>query len=210
MADANYTSSTLSPYSPSTSNSSSSPSAEVISALTAYDVYAELDFVERSDTVNGTAPSGTVWHTGSNNISSDSIHGAFIAKDYGPKYLYSGPSNGSYQIIQPFLTGVQTADNFTLSTITLDKGSSATASELSFPGHAAFEVLEGKLTVTMLNETIDLLGGDVVFIPGNTTYSYFGGVAFNKFLHISQGAVGLDVSLMADAISWDYPVWPTS
>jgi len=209
LADANYTSSTLSPYSPSTSNASSSPSASVISSLTSFDVYAELDFVTRTDTVNGTAPIDTIWHTGSNDISSDSIHGASIAKDYGPKYLYSG-SNGSYQIIQPFVTGVQSAGNFTLSTITMNKGSSATEVTQSFPGHAAFEVLDGKFTVSIMNETIDLLSGDVVFIPGNTTYSYFGGVAFTKVLHISRGANGLDTSLIAKAISWDYPVWPTS
>ncbi|RDW85233.1 RmlC-like cupin [Coleophoma cylindrospora] len=210
LANANYTSSTLSPYNPYPSNASSTPSASVISQLTSFDVYAELSFVERSDAVNGAAPNGSVWRTGANAISSDSIHGAFIAKDYGPKYLYSGPAKGSYQVIQPFVTGLQSAGNYTLSTITLDKGSSATAPTLSFPGHAAFEVLDGKVIVNMLNETVELLSGDVVFIPGNTTYSYYGGVAYNKFLHISQGEVGLDVTMMADSISWDSPVWPTS
>ena len=56
----------------------------------------------------------------------------------------------------------------------------------SSSGHAAFEILEGQLTVSIEGEVLSLLQGDVVFIPGNTTYEYWSGVAYTKFLHVSQ------------------------
>lgn len=62
----------------------------------------------------------------------------------------------------------------------------------------------------MLGETLGLSQGDVVFIPGNTTYSYWSEVAYTKFLHIGQGGAGLDAALIKAGKSWDSPVWPTS
>lgn len=85
-----------------------------------------------------------------------------------------------------------------------------TVPKRTFVGHAAFEVLEGSLQVEMLGEKISLLQGDVVFIPGHTTYTYYSEVAYTKFLHVSQGAEGLDRALIAGGESWDSPVWPTS
>jgi quercetin dioxygenase-like cupin family protein len=95
-----------------------------------------------------------------------------------------------------------------MSTITIAKGSTNTTS--SYPGHAAFEILEGQLMVSMQGEVLSLLQGDVVFIPGNTTYGYWSEVAYTKFLHVSQGADGLDTVLIAAGESWDSPVWPNS
>lgn len=80
----------------------------------------------------------------------------------------------------------------------------------SYPGHAAFEVIEGQLTVVMCGETLQLLQGDVVFIPGNTGYKYYSEVAYTKFLQISQGAAGLDTALIQSGKSWNSPVWPTN
>lgn len=62
----------------------------------------------------------------------------------------------------------------------------------------------------MSDETLNLLQGDVVFIPGNTTYTYYSTVAFTKTLHISQGAEGLATSLIAGGSAWNSPVWPSS
>jgi glyoxylate utilization-related uncharacterized protein len=150
----------------------------------------------------------STWRTGANALATDAYTPYFVAKDYGPKYL---STEGGYKVIQPFVTPVQSAGNFSLSTITMDKLlSNATASSQSFAGHAALEVLDGQLMVSMLGETLSLLQGDVVFIPSNTTYKYWSSVAYTKVLHIGQGAEGLDTTLIAGATSWDSPVWPTS
>lgn len=208
LASSNYSSSTSSPYDPSIVASDSSPPASVISALQSFDVYAQLDYNPRRDLINGTAPSNTTWHTGNNTLATDSATPYFVARDHGPKYLNS---QSGYQIIQPFVTPAQSAGNFTLSTITMDRVSkNATVQDQKFPGHAAFEVLEGQLMVFLEGELLSLLQGDVVFIPGNTTYQYYSNVAFTKVLHIGQGASGLDTSLIAAAAAWDSPVWPTS
>lgn len=180
----------------------------MIASLTSFDVYAEFDFVPRTDAINGTAPLNSTWHTGANALATDETTPYFVAKDYGPKYL---STKGGYQVIQPFVTPSQSAGNFTLSTIAMDRlSSNATASVQKFPGHAAFEVIDGQLTVVMEGETLSLIQGDVVFIPGNTPYKYYSLVAYTKFLHISQGAKGLDTTLIAGASNWTSPVWPTS
>jgi quercetin dioxygenase-like cupin family protein len=197
---------TFSPYDPGANDSSSSPPASVISALQSFDVYAQLDYSPRRDAINGTAPANTVWHDGSNDLAADAYTPYFVAKDYGPKYLNSEAA--FYQVIQPLVTPIQSAGNFTMSTITIAKGSANTTS--SYLGHAAFEILEGQLMVSMGGEVVSLLQGDVVFIPGNTTYMYWSEVAYTKFLHVSQGAEGLDTVLIAAGATSDSPVWPTS
>lgn len=209
LASTNYSSSTLSPYDP-TSNATSSPSVAVLETLTSYDVYAELTYSPRRDAVNGMAPANTTWHTGTNDLATDAYTPYFVAKDYGPQYLNSNSSYG-YQVIQPLVTPTQSAGNFTLSTITIDRVSAnSTVKTLSYPGHAAFEILEGQLTVQMEGETLNLLTGDVVFIPGNTAYKYYSTVAYTKFLHVGAGANTLDTALIASGESWVSPVWPTS
>lgn len=163
----------------------------------------------RSDTVNGTAPSNTTWHTGANSLASDATTPYFVAKDYGPKYLNSGTAG--YAVIQPVLTGTQTGNNFTISQIAMQSTpANGTIETQVFPGHAAFEVLEGQLMIEMEGETVGLLTGDVVFIPGNTTYKYWSRVADTKVYHVSAGIEGLDAKLINGGKSWDYPVWPAS
>lgn len=114
-------------------------------------------------------------------------------------------------MIQPFVTPVQSDSNFTLSTITIEQlPANITASTQNFVGHAAFEVVDGALSVEMLGEELMLLQGDVVFIPGGTEYKYWSKVAYTKFLQISQGGEGLDTGLIAAGKTWASPVWPTS
>lgn len=208
LSSGNYSSSTFSPYDP-TSNLTGSPPASVISQLQSFDVYAQLDYSPRYDAVNGTAPSNTTWHTGPNSLASDAGTPYFVAKNYGPKYLYSGV--GGYAVIQPVITGTQTGGNFTISQIAIQSTpSNGTVEEQSFPGHAAFEVLEGQLKVELEGETIGLLTGDVLFIPGGTTYKFWSDVADTKVYHVSAGVEGLDAKLIKGGKSWAYPVWPTS
>lgn len=169
-------------------------------------MYAQLDYNPRRDIINGTAPSNTTWHTGSNELAKEVGTPYFIAKDYGVKYL---KSETGYQIIQPSVTATQSEGSFIMSTITIDRVSSnETVNQLSYSGHASFEVLDGQLQ--MEGELISLWPGDVVFILGNITYKYFSNVVYTKFLHIGQGSEGLDSALISWGESWEIPVWPTS
>ena len=179
----------------------------MISALESLDVYAQLDFTPRRDLVNGSAPSNSTWHTGKNTPSNDSVTPFYIAKNHGPSYLNS---EAGYQIINPFITSVQGNGKFAEGTVTIDRQlNNITVPSRTFADHMAFEILEGALQVTLANETVQLLQGDVVFIPGNTTFQYWSNVAFTKFLYVCAGNKGLDAALIKNAVSWEYPVWPS-
>ncbi|KAI9649179.1 hypothetical protein NHQ30_001747 [Ciborinia camelliae] len=209
LADSNWTSAssmTQPPYDPLiVVNGSSSPPASVLSSLQTFDVFAQLDFVPRSDAVNGAAPANSTWHTGANTLGAQGSP-YYIAKDFGPKYINDV---AGYQIIQPFVTPVQSGGDFSMSTITLDrKLGNVTIPALQFTGHAAFEVLEGMVTFKLQGETLSLIQGDVVFIPGNTTFKYYSTVIFSKFLFIGAGSESLDTQLIANGASWPSPVWP--
>lgn len=211
LADSNYTSPLDTPFVPAANNDSAGggSSGSIISALESYDVYAQLDYSPRRDLVNGSAPASS-WHTGSTLPGNDSHTPYFIAKDYGTKNLNNGTF---YQIVQPFVTPLQAGtSNFTQGTITISR---LLCDEASVPTHklvdaTAFEVIEGALTLQMVNETVTLIGGDVAFIPGNTEFKYWSDVAFTKFLYVGAGTRTLDVQLMANATTWDYAVFPTA
>jgi quercetin dioxygenase-like cupin family protein len=210
IADFNYTSSPSSPYIPTSSTGSTDAgagsSASMISALESFDVFAQLDFSPRRDLINGSAPSDATWHTGKNSVPSNSNTPFYIAKNQGPMWLNS---EHGYQIIAPFITTTQSAAKFSEGTITISRTpSNTTTPSRRFADHTAFEILEGALKVRMQNEEVQLLQGDVVFIPGNTSFSYWSEVAFTKFLYVGAGESGLDVELMEKAVAWDYPTWP--
>ncbi|QSZ37024.1 hypothetical protein DSL72_009116 [Monilinia vaccinii-corymbosi] len=210
LANSNWTSAssgTQPPYDPLiVVNGSSSPPASVLSSLESFDVHAQFGFTPRTDTVNGTAPVHTTWHTGPNALGAQGSP-YYIAKDFGPKYINNA---AGYQIIQPFVTPVQSGGNFSLSTITLDrKLSNVTIPTSRLTGHAAFEILEGLVTVEIQGETLSLIQGDVVFIPGNTPFKYYSTVNFAKFLFIGAGSDALDTQLIGSGTSWSSPVWPT-
>lgn len=210
IADSNYTSSTSSPYVPASSTGSTDAgagsSASMISALESFDVFAQLDYSPRRDAINGTAPANTTWHTGKNTPATDSNHPFYLAKNQGPMYLNS---EHGYQIVAPFITTTQSAAKFSEGTITMSrKLSNTTIPTRSLADHTAFEILEGALMVKLQGEQVQLLQGDVVFIPGNTSFSYWSEVAFTKFLYVGAGDKGLDVALMKKAVAWDYPTWP--
>ncbi|KAG9565541.1 RmlC-like cupin, partial [Aureobasidium melanogenum] len=213
IADGNYTSSTSSPYVPSSSSGSTDAgagsSASMISALESFDVYAQLEFNPRRDLINGSAPANATWHTGKNTVPSNSVTPFYVAKNQGPMYLNS---QHGYQIIAPFISSsAQGAGKFSEGTVTMSrKLSNTTIPSRYFVDHMAFEVLEGALKVQMQGEEVQLLQGDVVFVPGNTTFSYWSEVAFTKFLYVCAGSEGLDVELRKKAVEWEYPTWPTT
>lgn len=181
------------------------PDPTFLQLLENFDVYAQ-NYTPRSDAIDGKAPSNTTWHDGPNPLAADPFTPYYIAKDYGPKYINN--LTGSYQIIQPLVTPLQSDGNFTLSTITIARVGLTSVDNLSFPSHAAFKVLDGQLMVMIGDETVALLQGDVVFVPGETRFGYWSDVAYTKFLCVSQGAVGLDRVLIEGGRSWGSPVWP--
>lgn len=206
----NFTSSTNTPYIPAASSSDSTSGgsdASTISALQQFDVYSRLDFVPRRDLINGTAPSGTEWHTGSNSLGAPATP-YFIANGYGPKYLNS---RYGYQIVQPLVTPTQAQDvNFTQSTITISRlQSNITAPVYSQSGSSAFQVVEGILKIKIGDyPTAMLTTGDVAFIPGNVSYRYRSDVFFTKVLYVSRGIDGLDQKLIKGGKHWDFPTFP--
>jgi hypothetical protein len=143
------------PYVPQSTNSSSTtgPGASTISALQKYDVYAKLDFKPRRDLVNGTAPVGdSDWHTGANDLGTPG-QPYFIANGYEPKYLNS---QHGYQIVQPLVSPKQAQDtNYTLSTLTISRQTRDNPRQCDLAGAAAFEVLEGMLSINQsINQSI--------------------------------------------------------
>lgn len=177
-SSSNYSSRILFPYDPPTPDTPQSiPSANVTSPLQIFDVYAQLDSVSRNDTVNGTAPASTIWRDGNNTFGEPNT-AYYVAKDHGPKYLNS--RTGENQIVRPLVTPVQLGGNFTLSILSMRK-TNVTGAMITFPGRAAFEVLEGMSSVTLAAQTVDPLQGDVIFIRGNTSFAYGSKVTFTKF-----------------------------
>lgn len=213
IGDGAYTSVTGAPFVPAASNSSSSSagsSPAAISALESFDVYAQLDFSPRRDLVNGSATAtGSSWHDGANALAADAATPAFVAKNYGPKYL--NVDDGAYRIVQPLVTATQSAGNFSMGTITMSPllANQTTPPAQNLTQHLAFQVEEGQLVVALEGETASLIQGDVVFIPAGTPFTYHASRPFTKFLYVSAGADGLDHQLLQKSVAWDYASYPT-
>ncbi|KAL3472264.1 quercetin 2,3-dioxygenase [Aspergillus californicus] len=210
----NFSSSTHTPYIPQTDNSTDAggPPAEIISTLEGFDVYAQLDFEERTDDVDGRAPGSAVWHDGENAlpVAADRSDPYFVANGWGPKYLNS---QAGYQIVAPLVSPVQAGEkNFTLSTITISKTpANASTPTWSFEGACAFKVLEGKLSVKIGGyDVAELIGGDVAFVPPHTSVQYWSEAYFTKFLFPSAGVNGLDQRLIKGGKAYEYVTFPST
>lgn len=177
-----------------------------MATLKSFDVYAQTDFEPRYDLVNGTAPSNSTWHTGSNELGTPG-EPYFLANGYGPKYL---SSKYGYQVIQPLVTSKQAQDtNYTLSTISLSRQTKNSPPSYTLSGAAAFEVLEGVLSITIGDYPLATLNmGDVAFIPAGTEFTYYSTVAFTKVLYVSSGHDGVDAQLIKGGKSWDFVTFP--
>jgi hypothetical protein len=214
LGQENYTSSTYAPY-PQGNYTSPGGDPETISKLEDFDVYAELSFSPpMTFDANGVSGNGTtVWHNGDNTLAADSATPFFVAKGYGPKYLTTTTDNGSYLIIEPFITSTQSDGNFTEGTITMSQLSSgAQADTYSFTGHTALEVVDGQVGVSVggYDGSVSLAIGDVVFAPANTEFSFWGEAAYSKILYVGQGTDTLDAAFMMNATVWDSVIWPAS
>lgn len=208
LADSTYESSTGAAFAPIYTNASAGAGADssTISALETFDVYAQLSFVERSDTVNGSAGSGN-WHNGTNDLASDAHTPYFVAKNYAQKYLNT---EHGYKVIAPVVTAEQSDGNFTMGTITLSaKATNESASTIVPSQHLAFQLEEGQLVVIVDDEPATLIQGDVVFVPANSSLTYYATVPVTKFLYVSAGGDGFDYDLIENSIEWDYAAYPT-
>ncbi|KAL0569360.1 hypothetical protein V5O48_012611 [Marasmius crinis-equi] len=207
IGDNSFQTSTGSPFVPATANSSAGSSPEVITALESFDVFAQLDFSPRRDLVDGIAGTGN-WHDGANTLAEDAYTPNFIAKGYGPKFLNT--DDGVYKVVQPLATGQQSANNFTMGTITMSPLlANQSVSTQNLTQHAAFQLEEGELVVTIEGETAGLIQGDVVFIPAGTPFTYYASRPFTKFLYVSAGGDGLDYQLIQKSVFWNYTTYPT-
>ncbi|OJD35825.1 quercetin-dioxygenase [Diplodia corticola] len=215
IGDGPYNSSTGAAFVPAAVNSSASgagSSASMISALESFDVFAQLDYSPRYDFVNGSAgtSAGARWHDGANALAKDAHTPNFIAKGYGPKYL--NVDDGVYRVVQPLVTDTQSAGNFTMGTITMSpllaNQTDTTQQNLTQP--LAFQVEEGLLVVAVDGyDAVNLIQGDVVFIPAGTAFTYHAAVPFTKFLYVSGGGDGLDYQLLQKSVAWNYATYPT-
>lgn len=211
-ASANYSSSTLAPF-PQGNFTSPGGDADTISALQSYDVWAQLEFSPPMDfDVNGTSgDKDATWRNGVNELAANSGTPFFVAKGYGPKVLTSSADNASYFVIEPFITATQSDGNFTEGTITMSKlPTSAEPLKWSLPGHTALEVVDGLVGVTVksFDEKLSLSVGDVIFVPANTTWSFWGESAYSKVLYVGQGKDTLDARLRTMGEEWQSVVWP--
>ncbi|KAE9177343.1 hypothetical protein PF002_g28363 [Phytophthora fragariae] len=206
LRDSYYNSSTYANFEPSRTNSSTGTNADTISSLEEYDVYAQLTWETRHDAVNGTAGSGH-WHNGSNELADDGQTPFFVAKNYAQKYL--NYENG-YKLLAPVQKGPQSGGNFTMGTITMSaKTSNETVDTITPKQPLAFQLEEGQLSVEVDGESAQLIQGDVLFVPANTTFSYYATVPVTKFLYVGGGADGFDQDLLQNSVEWEYAVYPT-
>lgn len=210
LANSNYSSSTNSPF-PQGNYSDPGGDSSLITTLESYDVYAELTFdPPTSFGANGATEENAIWHNGRNDLGKDAHTPFFVAKGYGPKYL-AGDKESSYAIIEPFVTNQQSNGNFTEGTITLSRPVSGSGLAVyTLPGHTALEVVDGLVNVDIggFEGTSTLAIGDVVFVPANTTFKFWGKSAYSKVLYIGVGEDTLDARLRQNAKEWDSATWP--
>lgn len=155
------------------------------------------------DWVNGTTEDGLdTWHVADQSLPSDSSKAYFVSSNRGPKYLVRDKGT----VIAQLASGQQTHEKLTVATITLRNNGESTDVH-QFDMDQAFQVTEGQLTLEIEDETVQLIFGDLAFIPKGTCFRYWSKVGFTKFINWSAGS-GLADSLIEDAEPWSHAVWP--
>ncbi|PSN59495.1 RmlC-like cupin [Corynespora cassiicola Philippines] len=178
-----------------------------VTELALWDVYPQLNFTPRADVVDGKAGPGN-WYDGPNELPADDKSPVWVAKNYGPKYLNS--EAGYYQLVAPLVTSTQTGRLFGQGHVTMSpKAEGVVAPGVTSPQATAFMVEEGMLVVEVDGfDTARLIDGDVVFVPANTTFSYYAEADFTKFMYVSGGDNGLDAMLLDKAEDWSSAFYP--
>jgi quercetin dioxygenase-like cupin family protein len=173
--------------------------------LASYDVYPQTNFTARQDAVNGIGGTGN-WYDGPNALPASSTP-YFIAKNYGPKYLNS--EFGLYQIVTPLVTSAQSNNQFTQGTITMSpKTVNQTIPSVRSEQPVSFLMEEGMLEVELGGETARLIEGDVLFVPGNTTFRYTAVARYTKFMYVCAGNNGIDAMLLKNSMAWNSSFYP--
>lgn len=210
LASDNYTSPTHSPF-PQGNFSDPGGDANLITTLEKFDVYAKLAFAPpTSFNANGATEDGAVWHSGPNALASDANTPFFVANGYGPKYL-AGSAASSYTILEPFVTRTQSNGTFAQGTLTLSQPLEGSSPQTySFPGHTALEVVGGLVSVEVggYEGTTELSVGDVVFVPKNTEFRFWGAAAWSKVLYVGAGNETLDAEIVKEGKVWEGVTWP--
>lgn len=210
LASENYTSTTNSPF-PQGNFSDPGGDSNLITTLEGFDVYAQLTFSPPMNFgANGATEEDAIWHSGTNELGKDAQTPFFVAKGYGPKYL-AGDKASSYAIVEPFVTSKQSDGNFTEGTITMSKPAAGSKpGTYTLPGHTALEVVDGLVSVNIGGfEGIATLSiGDVVFVPANTTFSFWGDSVYSKVLYVGAGEHTVDSEIRQNAKVWDSATWP--
>lgn len=169
-----------------------------------FDVYLAPQARLATNVVNGSSAGG-VWHNGNNSIPSLPNVPYYIASGWGPKYL----DRASGQVIMTLANSFSTKGDFTISIIAMRKIITDEAIVTHrLQDSVAMMVLEGELEI-QLGVNHDKLGtGDLVFIPKNTSFSYWSHKNWVKVLVGGNGNRGLDTALLANSVPWDYAVFP--
>lgn len=155
------------------------------------------------DWVNGTTEDGLdTWHLADQSLPSDPSTAYFISSNRGPKYLVREEGT----VVAQLASTQQTREKLTVATITLKPSEYPTDFE-QFELDQAFQVTEGQLTLEIEDETVQLIFGDLAFIPKGTCFKYWSKVGFTKFINWSAG-FGLADSLIQGAEPWNHAVWP--
>ncbi len=139
-----------------------------------YSVSVQLDFKLNNDLTNGTSTDGEgVWHLKDQKLPG-SVAPYFLSSNMGPKFL----NHATNQVVTTLATGAESGGNTTIATIAMGAGDMGATQ--SFKAAQAFQVLEGQLTIKIADQTVNLIYGDLIFLPPNTEFSYQSTVAWTK------------------------------
>jgi len=176
--------------------------SKVLGLMPQYNIVPEPFNSINMDWTNGTTADGLdTWHVADQTFPNDTTTPYFISSNRGPKYL----QRKAGQIIAQLASAKQTSNNLSVATIAIKAG--AKPGKISFGVDQAFQVTEGQLHLEINGETVQLIFGDLAFIPKGTHFRFWSTVGFTKFINWSVGS-GLADSLINGAESWEYGVWP--
>jgi quercetin dioxygenase-like cupin family protein len=158
------------------------------------------------DWTNGTTPDGLgIWHAAEQTLPTDPSKAYFIASNRGPKFLQRRSST----VIARLTSGQQTNNKLSVATIAV-KPDIEPRRSAKFNVHQGIQVTEGQLHLNIDGEKVDLIFGDVAFIPKGTPFSYWSTVGFTKFINWVGGVGGLADTLIEDSEPWSHAVWPVA
>ena len=175
---------------------------KVLGLMPEYNIVPEPSNTINLDWVNGTTPDGlNTWHVANQSLPDDPSKAYFVSSNRGPKYL----ERKSGQVIAHLASGIQTNDKLSVATIAIKP--CCRQGLFKFAVDQAFQVTEGQLNLEINGETVQLIFGDLAFIPKNTAFRYWSTVGFTKMVNWAAGS-GLADLLIDVGETWDYGVWP--